>query len=58
MIDNFATTRRAVGRGNGRAATLLHAVTGEPIAAASSEGLDFKGMLEYARHSAGRRCGR
>lgn len=35
--------------GTGKAADLVHAVTGEKIAEASSEGLDFKGMLEYAR---------
>lgn len=28
---------------------VYHAVTGEPIAEISSEGLDFKGMLDYAR---------
>ena len=32
--------------GTGKPATMFHAVTGEPIAAASSEGLDFKAMLE------------
>ncbi len=36
-------------RGTGKAATLYHAVTGEPIAEASSGGLDFKAMAEYAR---------
>ena len=35
--------------GTGRAADLVHAVTGEKIGEASSEGLDFKGMLDYAR---------
>lgn len=39
--------------GTGKPATLLHAVTGEPVAAASSEGLDFKGMLEYGRRTGG-----
>jgi oxepin-CoA hydrolase/3-oxo-5,6-dehydrosuberyl-CoA semialdehyde dehydrogenase len=39
--------------GNGKAATLSHAVTGEPVAIASSEGLDFKGMLEYGRRTGG-----
>jgi oxepin-CoA hydrolase/3-oxo-5,6-dehydrosuberyl-CoA semialdehyde dehydrogenase len=38
---------------NGKAATLYHAVTGEPVAAASSEGLDFRGMLEYGRRMGG-----
>ena len=35
--------------GSGKATALYHAVTGEQIAEASSAGLDFKGMLEYAR---------
>jgi oxepin-CoA hydrolase/3-oxo-5,6-dehydrosuberyl-CoA semialdehyde dehydrogenase len=39
--------------GNGKAATHSHADTGEPVATASSEGLDFKGMLEYGRRTGG-----
>ncbi len=35
--------------GTGKSAELLHAVTGERIAEASSGGLDFKGMAAYAR---------
>lgn len=35
--------------GKGGGADLIHAVTGEKIGEATSEGLDFKGMLEYAR---------
>src|SRR6476659_6750061 len=35
--------------GTGRATELYHAVTGEKIGEATSEGLDFRGMLEYAR---------
>ncbi|HET8624447.1 MAG TPA: phenylacetic acid degradation bifunctional protein PaaZ [Gemmatimonadales bacterium] len=35
--------------GTGPPTELFHAVTGEKIAEATSEGLDFKGMLEYAR---------
>ncbi|MGK2961096.1 MAG: aldehyde dehydrogenase family protein, partial [Gemmatimonadaceae bacterium] len=35
--------------GTGDGADLVHAVTGEKIGEATSEGLDFKGMLEYAR---------
>ncbi|MBM4185771.1 MAG: phenylacetic acid degradation bifunctional protein PaaZ [Gemmatimonadetes bacterium] len=38
---------------SGKTATLHHAVTGEPIATASSEGLDFKAMLEYGRRVGG-----
>jgi oxepin-CoA hydrolase / 3-oxo-5,6-dehydrosuberyl-CoA semialdehyde dehydrogenase len=36
-------------RGNGKSADLVHAVTGEKIGEASSGGLDFKAMAEYAR---------
>jgi len=35
--------------GTGKSTTLFHAVTGEPVAEASSGGLDFKAMTEYAR---------
>ncbi len=35
--------------GTGTAVELTHAVTGETIGEASSEGLDFKGMLDYSR---------
>ena len=39
--------------GTGVAVPLIHAVTGETIAEATSEGLDFKGMLEYGRRVGG-----
>src|SRR5438477_6971429 len=39
--------------GTGRATGLLRAGTGEKIAEATSEGLDFKGMLEYGRRVGG-----
>ncbi|HEX7024301.1 MAG TPA: phenylacetic acid degradation bifunctional protein PaaZ [Gemmatimonadales bacterium] len=39
--------------GRGKAAVLQHAVTGEPLAQASSEGLDFRGMLEFGRRTGG-----
>jgi oxepin-CoA hydrolase/3-oxo-5,6-dehydrosuberyl-CoA semialdehyde dehydrogenase len=39
--------------GTGKSATLFHAVTGEPVAEASSGGLDFKAMTEYARNVGG-----
>ncbi|MGE0442111.1 MAG: phenylacetic acid degradation bifunctional protein PaaZ [Gemmatimonadales bacterium] len=39
--------------GTGKPAAMFHAVTGEPVAEASSEGLDFKGMLEYGRRVGG-----
>lgn len=35
--------------GTSTGAELVHAVTGERIGEATSEGLDFKGMLQYAR---------
>ena len=35
--------------GTGAQATLLHAVTGEPVAETSSGGLDFQAMTRYAR---------
>ena len=39
--------------GTGNFTTLTHAVTGEPVAEASSQGLDFRGMAEYARRVGG-----
>src|SRR5688500_7645350 len=39
--------------GTGRATDLVHAVTGEKIGEATSEGLDFKGMIDYARNVGG-----
>ena len=39
--------------GTGGGVTLLNAVTGEPVGVASSEGLDFRGMLEYGRKTGG-----
>ncbi len=39
--------------GTGRSADLIHAVTGETIAQASSGGLDFAGMADYARRVGG-----
>ncbi|HXC26228.1 MAG TPA: phenylacetic acid degradation bifunctional protein PaaZ [Gemmatimonadaceae bacterium] len=35
--------------GTGTPTQLFHAVTGEKVAEATSEGVDFKGMLEYGR---------
>jgi oxepin-CoA hydrolase/3-oxo-5,6-dehydrosuberyl-CoA semialdehyde dehydrogenase len=40
-------------RGRGAGATLLDAVTGDPVATASSEGLDFRGMLHFGRKTGG-----
>ena len=39
--------------GKGKGADLFNAVTGEKVAEISSEGLNFKGMLEYARKTGG-----
>ncbi len=39
--------------GKGTAVPLYHAVTGEPVAAVSSEGIDFRGMLEFGRRIGG-----
>ena len=39
--------------GTGAGVTLLNAVTGEPVGVASSEGLEFRGMLEYGRKTGG-----
>jgi oxepin-CoA hydrolase / 3-oxo-5,6-dehydrosuberyl-CoA semialdehyde dehydrogenase len=40
--------------GAGEGAPLVHAVTGAEIGRASSDGLDFKGMLEYGAQTGGR----
>jgi oxepin-CoA hydrolase / 3-oxo-5,6-dehydrosuberyl-CoA semialdehyde dehydrogenase len=40
-------------RGTGKGSELYHAVTGEKLGEASSEGLDFKAMVEYARSVGG-----
>jgi oxepin-CoA hydrolase/3-oxo-5,6-dehydrosuberyl-CoA semialdehyde dehydrogenase len=40
-------------RGAGKAADLFHAVTGEKIGEATSEGLDFRAMVDYARRTGG-----
>lgn len=46
-LQNFALGEWIAGTGS--QATLLHAVTGEPIAETSSGGLDFQAMVRYAR---------
>src|SRR5919199_776326 len=50
-LKNFALGEWV--EGTGEATDLFHAVTGEKIAEASSEGLDFKTMLEYGRRVGG-----
>jgi len=39
--------------GTGKPVELFHAVTGEKVGEATSEGIDFKGMLDYARRIGG-----
>lgn len=46
-LQNYAEGRWVEGKG--KATDLFHAVTGEKIAEASSEGLNFKAMADYAR---------
>ena len=46
-LKNYALGEWVEGSGTGTA--LVHAVTGEPLGEASSEGLDFGAMLDYAR---------
>ncbi|HEX5003145.1 MAG TPA: phenylacetic acid degradation bifunctional protein PaaZ [Bacteroidia bacterium] len=50
-LKSYSCGQWIEGKGNGT--PLVHAVTGEVIAAAGSDGLDFKGMLEYARSKGG-----
>jgi oxepin-CoA hydrolase/3-oxo-5,6-dehydrosuberyl-CoA semialdehyde dehydrogenase len=51
LLESYAQGRWVAGTGPGT--TLLHAVTGAPVAEASSAGLDFAGMLEYGRRVGG-----
>lgn len=46
-LQNYITGQWITGEGDGQ--VLYHAVTGEPIAAATTKGLDFKAAVEYAR---------
>src|SRR5436853_2715526 len=50
-LKNFSKGAWTEGAGTGTA--LYHAVTGEQLFVASSEGIDFKGMLDYARQTGG-----
>jgi len=50
-LQNYAQGQWVEGSGEGT--TLFHAVTGEPVATASSSGLDFQGMVRYARQVGG-----
>jgi len=46
-LENYVTGRWITGDGDGQ--QLYNAVTGEAIAAATTQGLDFKNILEYGR---------
>lgn len=46
-LGNYITGNWVTGDGDGQ--VLYHAVTGEPLAAATTKGLDFKAILDYAR---------
>lgn len=50
-LQNYALGQWVLGTGAGT--DLFHAVTGEKVAEASSAGLDFKAMLDYARSVGG-----
>ena len=50
-LGNLAQDRWIEGDGDGKA--LSSAVTGDPIASITSDGLDFRGMLEHARKVGG-----
>ena len=50
-LQNYAMGEWA--HGSGKVADLFNAVTGDKIAEASSGGLDFKGMIEYAKRTGG-----
>ncbi len=51
MLENYALGEWV--KGTGKTTDLIHAVTGEKINEASSGGLDFKGMADYARKVGG-----
>lgn len=46
-LENYAAGKWITGDGDGQ--LLFNAVTGEPVAAATSKGLDFKSMMDHAR---------
>ena len=50
-LQNYATGKWIEGEGEGQ--SLFNAITGEQIASASSKGLDFSDMLDYARKTGG-----
>jgi oxepin-CoA hydrolase/3-oxo-5,6-dehydrosuberyl-CoA semialdehyde dehydrogenase len=50
-LQNYASGKWIEGEGDGQA--LFNAITGEAIATASSKGLDFAEMMDYARKTGG-----
>jgi len=52
-LNNYALGKWIAGEGEGQ--TLYNAITGGVVATASSKGLDFKAMCEYARTTGGSR---
>jgi oxepin-CoA hydrolase/3-oxo-5,6-dehydrosuberyl-CoA semialdehyde dehydrogenase len=46
-VENYITGKWITGDGDGQ--VLYNAVTGEPVAAATTKGLDFKAAIEYGR---------
>ena len=46
-LENYITGKWITGDGDGQ--LLFNAVTGDPVAAASTKGLDFKSITDYAR---------
>jgi oxepin-CoA hydrolase/3-oxo-5,6-dehydrosuberyl-CoA semialdehyde dehydrogenase len=50
-LQNYAQGKWVAGEGDGQ--ILYNAITGEQISTASSKGLDFEKMLEYARKTGG-----
>lgn len=50
-LDNYALGQWIAGEGDGQ--TLYNAITGDPVALASSKGLDFASMTDYARKVGG-----
>jgi oxepin-CoA hydrolase / 3-oxo-5,6-dehydrosuberyl-CoA semialdehyde dehydrogenase len=46
-LENYITGQWITGDGDGQ--LLYNAVNGEPIASATTKGLDFKSIIEYGR---------
>ncbi len=50
-LQNYTNGKWVAGEGEGQ--TLYNAITGVEIATASSKGLDFAAMMDYARKTGG-----